>query len=281
MLSTLVYVPHGLEQGWTTDPNVTDWSTNGPSGPYQCWSNTDSAEFPVSAAGPVTIVDSLPGQQLIYASAIIIDDGASYTFKGSTPNDQLQITAAGTTIEPSLNPLKTTSATIGCAITGPGKLDVDMNYGSTVILGANNSYSGGTDVQGGTLKLAKDPTSGAGALLGTGTVTVESGATLDLNGCYLTMNSLSGDGTITDTSSGPGVSSPVGVTVLTIANSSGDTFSGSITDSYSIYNPNVASIRLVKSGAGTLILGGGGTYSGGTEIDGGTLQLASAVRASG
>ena len=36
MLSTLVYVPHGLEQGWTTDPNVTDWSTNGPSGPYQC-----------------------------------------------------------------------------------------------------------------------------------------------------------------------------------------------------------------------------------------------------
>ena len=156
-----------------------------------------------------------------------------------------------------------------------------MNFGSTVILGANNSYSGGTDVQNGTLKLAKDPTSGAGALLGTGTVTVESGATLDLNGCYLTMNSLSGDGTITDTSSGPGVASPVGVTVLTIANSSGDTFSGSITDSYSIYNPNVASIRLVKSGAGTLILGGGGTYSGGTEIDGGTLQLASAVRASG
>ena len=37
-----------------------------------------------------------------------------------------------------------------------------MNFGSTVILGANNSYSGGTDVQNGTLKLAKDPTSGAG-----------------------------------------------------------------------------------------------------------------------
>ena len=104
---------------WTPDqrPLEQDWidtSTNKPS----AWHNGDIAEFPVSAAaaGPVTIVDSLLGQQLVYASEIIIDDGASYTFQGSTPSDQLQITAAGTTIEPRTSPVKTSSATIDCAI---------------------------------------------------------------------------------------------------------------------------------------------------------------------
>ena len=66
---------------------------------------------------------------------------------------------------------------------------------------------------------------------------------------------------------------PVGVTVLTIADTSPETFSGSITDSFASLAGNWTSIRLVKSGTGTLTLGGDDSYSGGTELDEGTLVL--------
>ena len=87
-------------------------------------------------------------------------------------------------------------------ITGAGELQVGTSSSTgvtTLILGGQNTYAGGTDVQNGTLKLAKNPTSGAGALLGTGAVTIGSDGILDLNGCPLTLNSMSGEGTIKDT----------------------------------------------------------------------------------
>ncbi len=108
----------------------------------------------------------------------------------------------------------------------PASLDVAMGPGAgggTLILGGNNRFCGGTDVQDGTLPLDNEANSRAGASLGTAAATIDSIATLDLSGCPLTLSSFRdytrGDGgTIRDDASGLR-GSPVGVTPLTIDNS--------------------------------------------------------------
>ena len=79
----------------------------------------------------------------------------------------------------------------------------------------------------------------------------------------------------------PARGATTGVTLLTIDNSTDDTFTGSIRDSYSSQNLDAGSIRLVKTGSGTLTLGRppdtDSTFSGGTELDAGTIVLGSAV----
>ena len=123
--------------------------------------------------------------------------------------------------------------------------------------------------------MTKDATLHAPARLGSGPVTVY--GTLDLNGQPLTLTSLSGYGTVEDTGSDFQGPLDVGaVTVLTLdipssfTASSPDDFAGRISDfSYPYGN----SIRLVKTGAGTLTLDVGGSYTGGTELDGGEIAL--------
>ena len=101
---------------WTPDqsPSEQDWLLNGqPS----AWIQGAEAVFPAAAAAPVTIVDSLPGQQLIYASKITIDDGSgNLLFVGSTSSDELQIPAGGTTIEVDQSVTSLTTATISASI---------------------------------------------------------------------------------------------------------------------------------------------------------------------
>ena len=94
----------------------------------------------------------------------------------------------------------------------------------------------------------------ANAIANSSGVTVNSGGTLALNDFDQTINGLSGDGSVT-----------LGSAKLTANNDSGDdtTFSGGISGEGS----------LVKTGAGTLTLAGDNTYSGGTTIDEGTLQI--------
>ncbi|MBN9090041.1 MAG: autotransporter domain-containing protein [Reyranella sp.] len=81
--------------------------------------------------------------------------------------------------------------------------------------------------------------------------TVDAGATLDFNGHAGTVKNLQGAGTVAN-----------GGQTLTI--NSGN-FSGAITGSGG----------LVKNGPDTLVLGGTGTFSNGTRVDGGTLEVAS------
>jgi len=175
-----------------------------------------------------------------------------------------------------------TTVEIDSTFVGPGQL-VTNGTGTLIVGSAANSYSGGTNIEYGILQLTKDPVLLAAATLGSGGVTIgntaQAQAELNLNGCPLTLSSLS-DNTgvnglgeiVTDTSSGPR-GAPVGTTVLTVANTSADTFSGGITDSYSISNPGAASIRLVKMGSGTLTLGGQSDFSGGAELDQGMTVM--------
>jgi autotransporter-associated beta strand protein len=119
--------------------------------------------------------------------------------------------------------------------------------GGTVVLTGANSFSGGTTLTAGTL------TVGNSSALGSGALAMAQGTTLgfDSNGNYTLGNNItiSGD-PIFDVPSGT------------------QTISGNITDATL---PAPAGI-VEKNGAGTLVLSGTNTYSGGTTINAGTLQ---------
>lgn len=88
-----------------------------------------------------------------------------------------------------------------------------------------------------------------------------SATTLELDGANQTLAGLSGSGLVTN--------SAVTAATLTIGSTSSTFFGG-------VIGGNIA---LTKTGSGTWTLGGSSTYSGATQIEGGTLQLAPALGA--
>ena len=88
-----------------------------------------------------------------------------------------------------------------------------------------------------------------------------SATTLDLDGANQTLAGLSGSGLVTN--------SAATAATLTIGDNSSAFFGG-------VIGGNIA---LTKAGTGSWTLGGSSTYSGATQIDGGTLQLAPALGA--
>ncbi|MGA2066341.1 MAG: autotransporter-associated beta strand repeat-containing protein, partial [Thermoguttaceae bacterium] len=121
-------------------------------------------------------------------------------------------------------------------------------------LAVGNSYNGATTVSGGTLQ------AGNQSALGTSGLVATSGGVLDLNGYSFTLSSLTGSGgTVLNNSA----STP---STLTVNVAASDTYGGLVAN-------GAGGLTLVKSGAGTLILTGANTYSGGTSINAGTVQL--------
>ncbi|MDP1840629.1 MAG: autotransporter-associated beta strand repeat-containing protein, partial [Reyranella sp.] len=135
------------------------------------------------------------------------------------------------------------TATINAVITGPNWLALESG---TLVLGAANTYSGGTIVNGGTLQLA----TGA-SLLATGALRIN-GGTFNLNGNNQTVGTLSGTGGTL----------ALGAGTLTAGESLSTTLSSVITGSGAF----------VKQGTGTLTLLGANTYAGGTTVSAGVLQ---------
>ena len=124
----------------------------------------------------------------------------------------------------------------------------------TVSLTAANTYGGGTTFSAGTLQMGH-----ANALGNNGSAPLNvAGGVLDLDGNNLSVDRLSGAGTI-DTSAG--------ASSLTVGGANGDsTFSGTIQNT-------AGAIALTKTGFGTLVLSGSNnTYSGGTDVEYGTLE---------
>lgn len=129
----------------------------------------------------------------------------------------------------------------------------------TLNLSGVNSYSGGTTISAGTLLLS----GGSNRLSLTGNITTNGGG-LNLGGYSQTT---SGSILITAGSIQNGV--------LTSASSDFDARSGSV------YAVLAGSVGLVKSGSGALSLFGNNTYSGATTMNGGVLNLNSALALSG
>jgi fibronectin-binding autotransporter adhesin len=122
----------------------------------------------------------------------------------------------------------------------------------TLILEGANSYSGVTNVALGTL-LAGSTTglSPNSAFIVT--------SSLNLNGFNNTVGSLSGSGTVTN-------NGPASATLTLGNDNTNTTFGGTLTD-------GTGSLQLTKIGLGTLTLSGTNTYTGGTTISAGILQL--------
>ena len=142
--------------------------------------------------------------------------------------------------------------------TGSGTGSLVKTGGGTLTLGGANLYSGNTVISAGTLKIANATAIPSG--LSKGDVVLDS--TLDLYGNSITVNGLSGAGTIT--------SSLAGAVILTAgANNKSGAFNGVIQN-------GGGTLALTKTGTGTLTLGGNNTFTGGVTINGGILQLANA-----
>lgn len=130
-----------------------------------------------------------------------------------------------------------------------------------LVLATTNDYTGITRVLGGTLRLAATNALPRG--LGTGNLTVD--GTLDINGYDPVLNALDGSGVIANSTA---VASTNHL-VLGTNGQNGD-FSGQINDGAN------GKLDVIKLGGGNQILrSGSSTYSGGTYISAGTLQIGS------
>jgi fibronectin-binding autotransporter adhesin len=144
----------------------------------------------------------------------------------------------------------TSAFTVSAPINGDSSALLYLSGNGVFVLSGPNTYSGGTYIYyGSTLQI------GNANALGTGLTTVY--GTLDLHGTDLTVGGLAGNGIVTNNS--PPAS-------INFAGAGG--FSGTIQD-------GTGTVAVIKSGAGTTsTLSGSNSYTGGTTINSGTLNVA-------
>ncbi len=189
--------------------------------------------------------------------------------------------------------------TFGSNISGSGSL---MQSGTGILtLTGNNTYTGGTTVSAGTLQIGNG---GSGEFLGSPSVTISNSASLVFNQSDSLIYSgvIGGNGSLTQ--SGPGVltltgsntytgSTTVSAGTLQIGNGGSGEFLGSpsvtlgsgaslvFSQSDSLTYSGIISGNgnLTQAGPGLLTLIGSNTYSGGTTISAGTLQVGNGLAA--
>ncbi len=171
-------------------------------------------------------------------------------------------------------------------ITGAGKLST---YNGTTILTANNNYTGGTTIAGGTLQLGNGGTSGAivGNVANNGTLNfnrtdsvtfaglISGSGVVNQNGTGATIltanNTYTGGTAITAGTLQLGNGGTTGAIVGNVANDGALVFNRSNTLALAGQISGSGSVSQI--GTGTTVLTGDNTYTGGTTISAGTLQL--------
>ena len=225
----------------------------------------------ISGSGPLTIGDGINQGTIILSATNVYNGGTTInrgtveisadvnlgtasgglTFNGGTLQTLASFsTARATTLNAAggiFEPNAGTTLTAAGTISGVGEL-TEIGPG-TVILGGNNSYTGGTTVVAGTLR------AGSPGGFANNTAYTVNGGTLDLNGFNLTMSSLNGTGGTVN----------LGSAALTVNDIGKDAYSGIIRGNGS----------LTKLGAGVLTLLGNNSYTGGTTVVTGTLRAGS------
>jgi len=202
----------------------------------------------------------------------------------------IQITANGGTIDSGGGFFRITGNMTDAPGSSGGKLVLESIAASgerEIALSGVNTYSGITYIGSGTV-IANSTT----ALSPNSAFQVNTGATLTLSGFSNTIASLA------DGSAGGGIvqnGAASGTATLTIngANGVNTSFSGvlqdggggggglTLSEGLNAPVPVIVQLAIVKDGSGTLILSGTNTYTGGTTISGGFLQLGNGGSATG
>ena len=230
--------------------------------------NTYSGGTTVSSSGTLCITaDSALGS----ASAGLTLNGGCLKNNNSAPTINSSRTiilgAGGGYIDAGWAPAS--PVTINARLSGSGALLIDLDGSPVVLANTANNYTGNTIIgangpgyyPAGTQALLK---LGASGVIpngpGFGNVVINQAwlGILDLAGFTQTINGLSGDG-IVNNSTGNG-------SLIVGNNNQSSTFSGVIQNT-------AGTLALTKIGSGVLTLGGTNTYSGNTTISAGTLAL--------
>ncbi|MBU6404689.1 MAG: autotransporter-associated beta strand repeat-containing protein, partial [Proteobacteria bacterium] len=184
----------------------------------------------------LTGANTYSGTTTIDAGTLQVGNGGS---TGSLGSNTGAITDNGTLAFDLSN-----ATTLGNALTGTGGL-TQMGSGTTILDGIN-TYSGGTTISGGMLQIGSDANLGAAS----GGLTLDGGL-LGINGTSDTTTAR----TVTLGSAGGGLDIEAAGNTFTLASALSGTGG------------------FVKQGAGSLILTGANSYSGGTTIAQGLLQI--------
>lgn len=265
-LSTVAGGYHDIAATFDTVPNGANFNVriNSAVGPGSSV-NDIIATHPVTSINTLTqnfttasTVDLAGGTLKLGADGgILITPGSASLTIGATSNDGV-LTATSTPSSPATITLANNSAvgtlTINSAITdaGGGPVSVRLTGTGTTVFGGTNTYSGSTAILSGTLR-----TDLANSLPSTTAVTLNSGATLNLNNNSQTVASIN---------SGPngGGNIALGTATLTIGGNSNSSVTGVISGTGG---------GLVKNGTGTLSLSGTNIYTGSTTLNSGRLNV--------
>jgi fibronectin-binding autotransporter adhesin len=249
--------------GWTGLPSTSKYIT--PASALEADQPFELGGGSIQYSGSDTVITldcpiTLSVERWIYPNVQAFNEGHKMsTFVNDNPNVVLTINGA----------IGEFSGTTDKGNHDPGGYDFNIDGGTLILANANNTYTGTTKVQTGTLKLGVNQALNATqcsalAIASAGTFNLDgyTGTVKSLNNgtgyIYSTGGNASGSGTITNTGS---------VQPLTVGcNDGSGTFAGPIT----------GTTGLTKIGTGTLTLTGGGTtsnFSGLTTVTGGTLKL--------
>ena len=222
-------------------------TTIAPGGTLSISSDANLGTAPLAATAGSLLIDS----------TAILATTATFTLNG---NRGIVIGPSSGIGSGTINVATGTILTYGGIITsnGSGTGGLTKAGSGTLVLSGSNLYTGDTAIAAGTLQLGSGMAIPSG--IGKGNIAVT--GTLDLNGNSLSINGLSGSGTVTSSVAGA-------ITLSVGSNNQTSTFSGNIQNSS-------GTLALTKTGSGTLTLGGTNTFTRGVTINGGVLQLASA-----
>jgi len=249
------YTTQNAVGSWTANQNITNSAAF--SGSLAANLAINSLRFNNSAATTVnlgtstlTVLDGILITGTVSNQAQTISGGS---IQGSSGGDLVVINNGG----------GTTALTISSNIVNNGSATAFTKSGAkTVTLsGANNTYTGATYVNAGTLAAGVATT----AFGSNSAVVISTGATLNITGFSQTIGSLASNNA---TSGGTGAVTLGAATLTTGGDNTSTTFAGVISGTGGV----------IKTGSGTQTLSGVNTYTGATTVSAGTLALGASNR---